>query len=60
MAIEVDFTYAIAVLEHSDDIIQRRFGDIALNEERQGGPNVQGHPCRYSGCTMKLQIQATL
>ena len=42
MAIEVNLTFAIAVLEFSNDIIHRRFRDIAMNEEKQGGPDVQG------------------
>ena len=48
MTIEADLTNAIAVLEFSNDIIHRPFGDTALNEERQGWPDIHGLPCIFA------------
>jgi hypothetical protein len=60
IAPEVDLTYAIAVLEeYSDHIIYWYFVEFAQNEERQGWPDIQGLPCRCSGCITDLQIQTT-
>jgi hypothetical protein len=59
VAIEADLTYAIAVLEFSNEITHCRSGDISLDEERKGWPDIEGIPRRYFGIIIKLQVQAT-
>ena len=57
---DIDSTYAIVVLEYRKDVVHSpRFFSIFPYKDRQGWPNVQHLPRWFSGCAVKLQIQAT-
>jgi hypothetical protein len=56
-----DFTYAISVLECSNDVLRGpRLGVTAhIYDQRQAWPDIQHLPHRSAGCAQNLQVQAT-